>query len=137
MRKPPGGARLLHARGDVHGDAADRAVRIDAAAEQDTATMDADADVEAGVAVGGLHFLAQGLAEIQQRESATHGALGIVLRRTVRAEGRQDVVACVLQHLAAMGFDYRSAPRQRTVHHRADLLGIKVLRSARSIPPRP
>ena len=90
--------------------------------------MDADAEVEAGVTVGGLHFCAQGFAEIQKREAATHGALGIVLRRAVRAEGGEDVVAGVPQHLATVGSHDRRAPRQRTVHQRADFLGIEVLR---------
>ena len=90
--------------------------------------MDADAKVEAGVAVGCLHFRAQRLAKIQQREAATHGAFGIVLGCAVRAEGGQDAVAGVLQHLAAVGFHDGCAPRQRTVHDRADLFGIEVLR---------
>ena len=123
-----GRSALLHARGDVHGDAADRAVLVHAAAEQDAAAVDADANVEAGVAVSCLHFRAQRSAEIQQREAAAHGALGIVLGRAVRAEGGQDAVAGVLQHLAAVGFDDGRAARQRTVHHRADFLGIEVLR---------
>ena len=123
-----GRSGLLHARGDIHGDSADRAVLVHAAAEKDAATMDADANVEAGVAVSCPHFRAQCFAEIQQREAAAHGALGIVLGRAVRAKGGQDAVAGVLQHLAAVGFHDGRATRQRTVHHRADFLGIEVLR---------
>jgi len=82
----------------------DRAFLVHAAAEKDAATVDADSNVEAGVAVSRLHFGAYRFAEIQQREAAAYGALGIVLGRDVRAKGSQDAVAGVIQHLAAVGF---------------------------------
>ena len=114
MRKAAGRRGLLHARGDVDGDAADAAVGIDAAAEQHAAGVDADAHVEAGVAVRGLHFGAERLAEFEQRQPATHRALGVVFARFVGAEGGQHAVAGVLQHLAAVrlddGSDARRAP---------------------------
>ena len=111
MRKRAGRRGLLHARGDVDGDAADRAVGIDAAAEQHAAGVDADADVEAGVAVGGLDFGAERLAEFEQRQAAAHGALGVVFAGLVGTEGGEDVVAGVLQHLAAVRLDDGRAAR--------------------------
>ena len=106
----PGRRGLLHACGDVHGDAANAAVGIDAAAEQHAAGVDADADVEAGVTVRSLHFGAERLAEFEQGQAAAHGALGIVFAGFVGAEDGQDVVAGVLQHLAAR------VPRRRPCH---------------------
>ena len=96
---------LLHARGDVDRDAADAAVGIDAAAEQHTAGVDADANIEAVVAVRGLHLGAEHLAEFEQGQAAAHGALGVVFAGLVGAEGGQDAVARVLQHLASMCLD--------------------------------
>ena len=51
------------------------------------------------------HFGAEVLAELEQGQAAAHGALGVVLARFVGAEDGQDVVAGVLQHLAAVCFD--------------------------------
>ena len=119
MRRAPARRGLLHARGDVDGDAADAAFGIDAAAEQHAAGVDADADVEAVVAVLALHFGAERAASREQGQAAAHGALGIVFARFVGAEDGQQVVAGVLQHLAAVGLDDGGAARQRAVHHRA------------------
>ena len=118
---------LLHARGDVDRDAADAAVGIDPAAEQHAAGVDADAHVEAVVAVRAPDLGAERPAELEQREAAAHGALGVVLARFVGTERGQDVVAGVLQHLAGVGLDHGRAARQRVVHHRADRLGIEAL----------
>ena len=66
-------------------------------------------------------------AELEQREAAAHGALGVVLARFVGTERGEDVVAGVLQHLAGVGLDDGRAARQRVVHHGADRLGIEAL----------
>ena len=88
---------LLHAGGDVDRNAADAAFGIDAAAEQHAAGVDAHAHVQAGAPVGGLHFVTERTAQFQQRQAASHGALGVVLAGFVRAEGGQQVVARGLQ----------------------------------------
>ncbi len=123
----PGRGGLLHARGDVDGDAADAAVGVDPAAEQHAAGVDAHAHIEAGVAVRGLDFRAEGLAQGQQREAAVHGAFDVVLAGLVRTEGGQDVVAGVLQDTAAVGLHDGGAAGQGVVHHGADGLGVQVL----------
>ena len=61
-------------------------------------------------------------------EVSASGVGYFMLAGLVGTEGREDVVAGVLQHLAAMGLDDRRAARERTVHHRADGLGVEVLR---------
>ena len=86
---------LFHAGGDVDRDAADGALGIDAAAQQHAAGVDADAHVEAYVAVRGLHFAAEHAAELEQRQTAAHRALGIVLAGIAGTEHRQQVVAGV------------------------------------------
>ena len=127
MRKAAGRRGLLHARGDVDRDAADAAIGIDAAAEQHAAGVDADADVEAVVAVRRPHFGAERLAELEQGQAAAHGALGVVFAGFVGTEGGQDAVAGVLQHLAGVRLDDGRAARQGVVHDRADRLGVEVL----------
>jgi len=119
---------LLHAGGDVDRDAADGRVGIDAAAEQHRSGVHAGADVEGPVAVRSAHFSAEHLAELEQREAAAHGALGVVFASFGRAEDREHVVAGVLQHLASVRLDDRRRARQRVVHHGADRFRVEVLR---------
>ena len=119
---------LLHPRGDVDGEAADAAFAIDAAAEQHVAGVDADADAEAAVAMRRLHLGAERLSFGQQREAAAHGALGIVFADFVGAEGGEQVVAGVLQHLAAMRRDDGAEARQRAIDHGMRLFRIETLR---------
>ena len=119
---------LLHARGDVHRDAANAAFGIHAAAEQHAAGVDADADVEGVVTVRSPHFGAEHLAELEQGQAAAHGTLGIVFAGFVGAEHGQDVVAGVLQHLAGVRLDDGRPARQGVVHDGADRLGVEVLR---------
>ena len=57
---------LLHASGDIHSDAVDRSLVVPAAADQDVATVDADAKIERSMPVIGLHFRAQFPPEIPQ-----------------------------------------------------------------------
>ena len=82
--------------------ATDAVLGVDTAAEQNVARMHAHPHVEAVVAVLRLHLRALFASCLQQREAGAHGALGIVLARFVGAEGCQQVVAGVLQHLAAV-----------------------------------
>ena len=111
----PGRRGLLHARGDVHRDAANAAVGIDPAAEQHAAGVDADADVEAVVTVRSPHFGAERLAELEQGQAAAHGTLGIVfagLRRRRRRPGccrRRTAAPC----RRAPGRRPSRAPRRR------------------------
>ena len=81
--------------------------------------------------VRSLDLGADDLAEREQREARAHGALGVVLARFVGAEGGEDVVAGVLEHLAAVRLDDRGAARQRVVHHAADGFGVESLRERR------
>jgi hypothetical protein len=73
------------------------------------------------------HFRAELLAEGEQGQAAAHGALGVVLAGFVGAEGGQDAVAGVLQHLAAVGLDDGGGARQGAVHHGADRFRVEVL----------
>jgi hypothetical protein len=128
---------LLEAGGDVDVDAADRAGLGHAAAEQHFAGVHADADGEgvAVVVVNGavcaLELGADRAAEAAQRQAAAHGALGVVLGGLVGTERREQAVAGVLQHLAAMLADDGGGARQRPVHQRAGVLGVEPLRHAR------
>ena len=122
---------LFHARGDVDGDAADAAFGIDAAAEQHVAGVQADANVEAAVAVGALDLGAKGAALGEQRQAAAHGALGVVFARQIGAEHREQVVAGVLQDLAVVCLDDCRAARERAVHHGVDFLGVEALAQLR------
>ena len=67
------------------------------------------------------------LAEFEQGQAAAHGTLGVVFAGFVGAEGGQDAVAGVLQHLAAVRLDDGRPARQGVVHHGADRLGVEVL----------
>ena len=79
-----------------------RAFGIHAAAEQHAAGVDADAHVEAVVAVGCAAPPRRAPALVEQRQAAAHRALGVVFARLVGAEHREQAVAGVLQHLAAV-----------------------------------
>ena len=129
VRYPQGAGRggLLHAGCDIDRMAADVAFGVHAAAQQHAAGVDAYADVEAGVAVTGQDFCAKGSAQLQQRQAAVHGALGVVFAGFVYTEGGQDVVASVLQHFAAVGNNHGRAACKRIVHHGADGLRVQLL----------
>jgi hypothetical protein len=118
---------LLHARRDVDRLAADAALLVDAAAEQHAAGVDADAHAGASEAMRRLDLGAQRGAELEQGEAAADRALGIVLGGLVGAERGEQVVAGVLQNLAAVRRDDPTAARQHAVHHRGDRLGVEVL----------
>ena len=81
--------------------------RVDAAAEQYVARVNAHAHVEARMTEVRLHFGAEDLAECEHRETTSNGELGIILVRLVGAERCQDAVARVLQDLAAVFLDQR------------------------------
>ena len=121
------GGRLLHAGSDIDGAAANRALGVDAAAEQYVARVNAHAHVETSMTEGRLHFGAENLAECEHRKTTSNGALGIILSRLVGAERSQDAVARVLQDLAAVFLDERSEAGQRPVQHFADRLGVQTL----------
>ena len=123
----PGRRRLLHACRDVDRLSTDAALRVDATAKQHAAGMNTDAHVEAGVAVLAQHPLALLLAGVDQREPGTHGTLRIVLAGFVRAENGQHAVAGEFEHLAVVLPDDGRKLRERTVHHRAGLLGVEML----------
>ena len=118
---------LLHPRGDVDGAATDRAAFVNPAAEQHAAGVDADAHVEAGVAEAALHRLALGPAFGQQRQAGVHGALRVVFVRAAGAEGREQAVARVLQHLAVVALHQRRAGGQQAVHDVVNVFGVEVL----------
>ena len=118
---------LLHARRDIHRDAADRAVGVDPAAQQHRAGVQPDPHVEARVAVAARHLLARGPALGQQRQAAAHRTFGVVLARFVGAEDGEQVVARVLQHPAAMRLHHRGAARQGAVHDGRDFLRVQAL----------
>ncbi len=63
----PGRRRLLHARGDVDRLSPDAAFRVDPTSQQHVSGMNADAHVEAFVAVLAPHSLALLLAGVDQR----------------------------------------------------------------------
>ena len=127
MRSAAGRRRLLHARGDVDGLPPDAAVRVDATSKQHVTGVHADAHVEARVAVLAQHPLTLLLAGVDQREPGTHRALRIVLAGFVRAEYGQHAVAGEFEHLAVVPPDDGRELRERTVHHRAGLLGVETL----------
>jgi hypothetical protein len=89
--------------------------------------VQADAHIEADVAVTAPHLVAEQAAGGEQCQAAAHRAFGVVFARRVGAEDGQEAVAGVLQHLAAMGIDDGGAARQRAVHHGVDVLGVEVL----------
>ena len=122
---------LLHARGDIDGDAADAGVAVDAAAEQHAAGVDAHAHAEARMAMTLQHLLAERAALGQQCQPAAHGAHGVVLARLVGAEDGEQVVARVLQYLAAVRVDDGGAARECAIHHRMNVLGIQMLAELR------
>jgi len=74
-----------------------------------------------------LDLGAERLAELEQGEPAAHRAFAVVLAAAFGTEEGQDVVARILQHLAAARFDDFGAAAQRIVEHRADLLGVEPL----------
>ena len=117
---------LLHASRDVHRDAADAALGVDAAAEQHTAGVDADAHVEAGVAVPPQHLRPFAPALLEQGEAGEHRPFRVVLLGALGAEHRQQAVAGVLQDLAAVGRDDRGAAGEQAVDHRLQVLGIEL-----------
>ena len=91
------GRRLLHAGGDVDADAADAALGVDAAAEQDRTGVDADPQVEAVEAEVALHVGGERRRLGEDREAGAHRALGVVLERLVGAEDGEQAVAGVLE----------------------------------------
>ena len=122
-----GRRRLLHARGHVDGHAADRAFVVHAAAEQHAAGVDAQAHVEAVVAVPQRHQAALAPAFVEQGQAGAHCALGVVFVRLRGAEHGQQAVARVLEHLAVVGLDDDRARRERSVHHGVDVFRVEVL----------
>ena len=70
-------------------------------------------------------------AELEQGEAAAHRALGVVFGGLVGAERGEQVVAGVLQHLAAVRRDDRAAAGEHAVHHRGDRLRVEVLAERR------
>jgi hypothetical protein len=130
------GRGLLHACGDVHCDAAECRCLRRRRPEQYAAGMDADADVEAFVAMSGLHFGAECPAEVEQREGRT------ALRARRHPHGPPSapktarmLFAGVLQHLARMYLDDRRSTRQCIVHDGADRFRVEVAGRARSNRP--
>jgi hypothetical protein len=119
-----GRRRLLEPGGDVDGEAADRAVVVDAAAEQDMAGVDADPHLEAFLAVGARDPFGLQPRLGEQVEAGEHRALGVVLARGLGAEGGEQAVAGVLQHLAAALHHPGAERLQRRVHDVEQVLGI-------------
>ncbi len=122
--------RLLHPGGDVHGDAADAALGVDASAEKHRAGVDADAQVEPLERVLGLEALRPARRLFDDRKTGADRTLGIVLERALAAEHGQQTVAGVLQHLALLLDDDRGQPLERAVHHRMHVFRIEVLAQA-------
>jgi hypothetical protein len=122
---------LLHARGDVDADAADGAALVDTSAQQHAAGVDAHAHVESVLAELLPIHVALRMAFRQQRQAGTHGAFRVVLDGTLGAEGGEQAVAGVLEHLAAMALHQGCAYHQQTVHDLLDVFGVEVLAQRR------
>jgi hypothetical protein len=91
------------------------------------AGVDARAQVETRVALRGLHFHAQRLAQFEQGQPAEHRAFGVVLACFMRPEGRRQTVASVRQHLALARAHDGRATCKRVVPHGADGFGVQAL----------
>ena len=125
-----GRRRLLHARRDVDRDAADAAFRVDAAAQQDRAGVDADAHAEAVDAVLALEPRARARRLPEDVETGADGALGVVLEGAVGTEDGEHAVARVLEDLALLLDDDGRQPLERAVHHGVHVFGIEMLAEA-------
>ena len=117
--QPTGGRALLHARSDIDHLAANRALFVDAAAEQHAAGVHADADAEFG------DRRRPPPAFVQQRKAAAHGLGGVVLAGLGRAERGEQAVAGVLQHLSAVRLDDHREGGERAVHELLYVLGLE------------
>ena len=126
-----GGRGLLHARGDVDGDAADASFGVDAAAEQHRAGVDADAQVEAVEAEASTKAGGERCGLGDDRQAGADRALGVVLERLVGAEHGEQAVAGVLQHATVMRANDCGQPLERAVHDRVDVFGIEPLAELR------
>jgi len=118
---------LFHTRGNVHCGAANGARGAGAPSKQHAAGVDANADVEAGVALSAADFFAEFAGQCQQCQPASNGALGVVFLGLVGAEHRQYAVAGVLQHLAAECVDDLRTPHERAVYNVVNVFGIQPL----------
>src|SRR5262249_50456153 len=116
---------LLHAGGDVDGDATDAALGIDTAAQQYRTGMDADAHVEDVAPVSSLDLEGKPTGLVQDPEPRAHGALGIVLARFDGAEDCQQAGPGVLEDPAALRLDDRREARERAVHDSLNVLGLE------------
>ena len=117
---------LLHARGDVDGQAAEAVVVLHPAAAHHRAGVDAHAGAEWRLVLPGLAMPEPG-GGLQQFQPAQHRAFGVVLVGAARTEGRLEAVAGVAQHLAAVRPDDAGQGGQRAVHHGLHLLGVQAL----------
>ena len=107
------------------------AVGIDPAAQQHAAGVDADADVEAGVAVGGAGLRRRVVLPRSSRARPQCTARSVSSSRDcVGAEGGEEVVAGVLQHPAACASTIAVPRDEGVVHHGADGFGVEVLGQA-------
>ena len=122
---------LLHARRNVHGEAADRAFLVDTAAEQHQPGVGADADVEAGHPVLSLYLRGMPLRRRQQCQAGAHRTFGIVFASPVGTEGREYAVAGVLKHAPAVLVDDGGKALQRAVHHVEQVFGVELPRQRR------
>ena len=122
-----GRCRLLHAGCDVHRQPADAGFGVDPAAQQHAAGVHAHAHIEPGPAMALQHLLALRTALREQGQAGQHRALGIIFLGGVATEDGQQVVARVLQHLAAMRIDDGRAARERAVEHGMDVFRVEVL----------
>ena len=128
MRRRAGRGGLLHAGGDVDGDAADAAVGIDPAAEQHAAGVHADADVEAGVAVGWTRTSAPSSLPSSSRARPQRTARSASSSRDSSAPKAASMLSpAYCSTLPRWACDDGGAARQGTVHHGADGFGVEVL----------
>ena len=100
-----GRGRLLHARGDVDRDAANASLRVDAAAEQHRAGVDADTQGEPVEVVALTEICSERRGLRDDCQPGADGALRIVLERLVGSEHCEQAVAGVLEDAALVGTD--------------------------------
>ena len=118
---------LLQAGGDVHGQATEAAALLDAAAPHHRPGVDAHPRVKPRQAMRLLHCGAQLPRLAQQRQSAGHRTLGVIVFDLVGTKRRLQPIARVAQHFAVVLLHQRAEGRQRTIHHRLRVFRIKAL----------
>jgi hypothetical protein len=117
---------LLHARSDVHRQAADRALAVHAAAQQDRAGVDSDPDIETIEAMIAPHVLGDDPPIREEGQAAAHSALRIAFVRLECAESGQQAVTRILQSLPSMRLDDSGPASECSIHDGMDVFRLQV-----------